>query len=82
MLDKEYIRKRISVFLNEDDVDPSEDKEINRLLKAKLSIFLPQRASLDDSLANTVCDHEILDLIVQYRALVNQDVRGKVVAQR
>ncbi len=69
MHSKEFIRKRIATFFGEEDVDPCMDKEVTALLKSHLSIYLPQRSSFDDSLSSTTSDHEVLQLIIQYRSL-------------
>ncbi|MFT7527256.1 MAG: hypothetical protein ACI9LY_002411, partial [Arenicella sp.] len=35
----------------------------------KFNIRLPQRPSLDNSLSSATSDHEIISLILQYRAM-------------
>lgn len=49
-------------------IDPNADADIVEALRQKFSIYLPQRQSLDDALAATISDHEVVELILQYRA--------------
>jgi DNA polymerase I-like protein with 3'-5' exonuclease and polymerase domains len=66
MANKEFIYQRIRVYVGK-DFDPSVDGEVESILRSKFNIHLPQRTSLNDSLASTKSDHEIVGLILQYR---------------
>jgi hypothetical protein len=68
MQSKESIYKKICVYTNK-EFDPNTDNDVLVLLRNKFNIYLPQRSSLDDSLSSTASDHEIVDLILQYRIL-------------
>jgi hypothetical protein len=65
---KDYLRQRIAIFAGE-DIDPTDDPKVAKMLRAKFNVFLPQRRSLDESLAACICDHEIISLIAQYRSV-------------
>jgi hypothetical protein len=66
MANKEFIYQRIRVYVGK-DFDPAIDGEVESILRSKFNIHLPQRTSLNDSLASTKSDHEIVGLILQYR---------------
>jgi DNA polymerase I-like protein with 3'-5' exonuclease and polymerase domains len=66
MANKEFIYQRIRVYVGK-DFDPAVDGEVQSILRSKFNIHLPQRTSLNDSLASTKSDHEIVSLILQYR---------------
>ncbi len=68
MESKESIYQKICVYTNK-EFDPNTDSDVKTLLRNKFNIFLPQRSSLDDSLTATASDHEIIELIIQYRTL-------------
>ncbi|MBJ7539318.1 hypothetical protein [Marinomonas transparens] len=65
---KEFILNRICIFVGQ-DLDPNSDSEVASVLQRRFDIRLPQRRSMDESLASTTSDHEIISLILQYRAL-------------
>lgn len=68
MASQEFIRQRICIFAGT-DVDPSSAQQVTDILRNKFNISLPQRRSMDESLAAVASDHEIIDLILQYRSL-------------
>lgn len=68
MESKEFIYKRICIFACR-DFDPTIDEEVEDILRTKFNIFLPQRKSLDESLESSTSDHEIIQLLLKYRAL-------------
>lgn len=63
----EFLKHRINIFSGI-EIDPINDQQVIDVLQRKFNIFLPQRASLDDALAATVSEHEIINLIMQYRS--------------
>jgi len=69
MANKEFIYQRIRVYVGK-DFDPAIDGEVEGILRSKFNIHLPQRTSLNDSLASTKSNHEIVGLILQYRTAV------------
>ena len=68
MATKEFMLQRISVYAGK-DIDPHSDKQVEEVLRSKFNINLPQRRSLNESLSAVNIDHEIIDLIIKYRAL-------------
>jgi DNA polymerase I-like protein with 3'-5' exonuclease and polymerase domains len=68
MANKEFIYQRICIFAGK-DIDPSSDRQVEDMLRNKFNIYLPQRTSMNESLAAVNSDHEIISLIQQYRAL-------------
>ncbi|WP_339616914.1 hypothetical protein [uncultured Gilvimarinus sp.] len=68
MNNKDFIYQRIRIYSGK-DFDPMNNEQVEAILRAKFNIFLPQRTSFDESLASTTSDHEILSLILQYRAI-------------
>lgn len=68
MKNKEFIYNRIRIYSGK-DFDPMDDEQVEKILRSKFNIFLPQRTSLNESLESTISDHEILSLILQYRAM-------------
>ena len=68
MESKENIYQQICEYTNK-EFDPNTDNNVKALLQNKFNIFLPQRSCLDDSLVATASDHEIIELIIKYRAL-------------
>ena len=63
---KEFIHQRICIFLGQ-EIDPNSDAQVVHILKEKLNIRLPQRRTLDEALASSGSDHDIISLILQYR---------------
>lgn len=51
------------------DFDPDSDMQVTEILRNKFNIFLPQRQSMNDALAAVASDHEIIELIIKYRAM-------------
>ena len=68
MADKDFIHQRICVFAGK-DIDPDSDAQVEEVLRSKFYISLPQRRSLNESLASTASDHEIINLILEYRTM-------------
>ena len=68
MSKKEFLHQRICVFAGK-DFDPSVDEQVNEVLRFNCNIHLPQRASLNESLESSISDHEIINLILQYRTM-------------
>ena len=68
MASKEFILQRICVYAGK-DIDPYSDKQVEEVLRSKLNINLPQRPSMNESLASTISNHEIIDLIIKYRTM-------------
>jgi DNA polymerase I-like protein with 3'-5' exonuclease and polymerase domains len=68
MADKEFISQRINFYAGR-EIDPTSDKEVQEVLRSKFNIHLPQRKTLNESLAATISDHEIIHLIQQYRSV-------------
>jgi DNA polymerase I-like protein with 3'-5' exonuclease and polymerase domains len=68
MVSKEFMLQRISVYAGK-DIDPLSDKQVEEVLRSKFNINLPQRRSMNESLAATISDHEIIDLIIKYRTM-------------
>ncbi|WP_185236119.1 hypothetical protein [Teredinibacter franksiae] len=66
-MNREFIKQRILIFSGV-DFDPCIDSQVVDVLQKKFNIYLPQRASLDAALEAAISDHEIIDLISQYRA--------------
>ena len=67
MADKDFILQRICIFAGK-QIDPLSDEQISETLHDKFEIMLPQRRTMNESLAASTSDHEILKLIIQYRA--------------
>jgi DNA polymerase I-like protein with 3'-5' exonuclease and polymerase domains len=68
MVNKDFILQRIQVYAGK-EFDPSVDDQVSEVLRAKFNIHLPQRVSMNESLTSAISDHEIVDLILQYRLL-------------
>ena len=68
MANKEFILQRIFVYAGT-DFDPSVDEQVENMLRAKFNVRLPQRTSMDESLKSATSDHEIIQLILQYRSM-------------
>jgi len=65
---KEFIHQRICIYAGK-DFDPSIDEHVHDILRSKFNIHLPQRPSIEESLRSTTSDHEIIDLILDYRTI-------------
>lgn len=70
MTSKEFVLQRICIFAGK-DIDPDSDKQVEEILRNKFNIHLPQRSSMNESLAAVNSDHEVLTLIKQYRAFAS-----------
>jgi len=68
MANKDFILQRIHIFAGE-EFDPNNDMQVINMLKEKFEIMLPQRRSMNDSLASTTSDHDIVGLILKYRTM-------------
>lgn len=68
MASKDFILQRLHIFAGK-EFDPNIDKQVDEILKGKFEIMLPQRQSMNESLASTTSDHEIVRLILQYRTM-------------
>ena len=67
MADKKFILQRICIFAGK-PIDPLSDQQVTEVLHNKFEIMLPQRRSMDESLAAVTSDHDIVKLIIQYRS--------------
>lgn len=67
----DFIKQRITVYAGM-EIDPTIDSQVAELMKRKFNVSLPQRASFDDALSATICDHEIVSLIIKYRSMANK----------
>lgn len=65
-MDKPFILERISIFAGK-PIDPTSDFQVKMLLRDKFNIQLPQRRTLNESLAAVASDHEVIGLILKYR---------------
>lgn len=68
MTNKEFIHQRICIFSGK-NIDPNSDEQVVKILRDKFNVLLPQRPTLDESLASSGSEHEVLELILKYRAL-------------
>jgi len=68
MASKDFILQRINIFAGK-KIDPYVDKQVHEMLKEKFDIMLPQRRSMNESLSSTTSDHEVIELILQYRTM-------------
>ncbi len=66
---KEFIHKRICIYAGK-DIDPNSDEQVGDILRSKFNIHLPQRRSMNESLTSAISDHEIISLILKYRAMI------------
>ena len=62
-------KKRICIYAGR-DIDPNSDEQVEDVLRSKFNIYLPQRKSMNESLASAKSDHEIIGLILKYRAMI------------
>jgi len=65
---KEFVLNRICIFAGK-TIDPNSDEQVKETLRYKFDIHLPQRQTLTESLSSAKSDHEIIDLILKYRAM-------------
>ena len=66
---KEFIHKRICIYAGR-DIDPDSDEQVKDVLRNRFNIYLPQRRSMNESLSSAKSDHEIIGLILKYRAMI------------
>ncbi len=67
MASKAFSLQRICIFAGK-EIDPHSDEQVAEVLKNKFNIFLPQRRTMNESLEAVTSDHEIVGLIMKYRA--------------
>ena len=65
---KEFTLSRICIFAR-CTIDPDSDVQVRNILHDKFGIRLPQRRTIDESLLDCTSDHEIVSLILKYRAM-------------
>jgi DNA polymerase I-like protein with 3'-5' exonuclease and polymerase domains len=70
MQNKASIYQKISNYTHE-NFDPSIDEDVITMLRNNFNIHLPQRSALNESLSSTASDHEIIELILEYRTMDN-----------
>jgi hypothetical protein len=68
MANKDFVHQRICIYAGK-EFDATVDEYVVEVLRSKFNILLPQRASLNKSLALATSDHEIVGLILQYRTM-------------
>ncbi len=68
MVSKAFVLQRICIYAGK-EIDPNSDEQVKGILKSKFNIFLPQRPTMDESLAAATSDHEIIGLILKYRSM-------------
>lgn len=68
MATKDFIYQRICIYVGK-EFDPTVDEQVGEILRSKFNIHLPQRTSINESLASATSDHEIIGLILQYRTM-------------
>jgi len=66
---KEFFHRRICIYAGK-DIDPNSDEQVEDILRSKFNIHLPQRKSMNESLTSATSDHEIIGLILKYRAMI------------
>lgn len=68
MANKDFIQQRIRIYAGE-EFDPTVDEQVEEVLRYQFNIRLPQRTSMNESLASATSDHEIIGLILEYRTM-------------
>ena len=68
MATKEFIYQRMCIYAGK-EFDPTVDQQMEEVLRTNFNIRLPQRRSMNESLASATSDHEIIRLILQYRTM-------------
>ncbi|OUS29041.1 hypothetical protein A9Q99_10550 [Gammaproteobacteria bacterium 45_16_T64] len=68
MASKDFILQRIHIYAGK-EIDPNVDDQVVAMLKERFEISLPQRRSMAESLEDAISDHEIVNLIAQYRSM-------------
>jgi len=64
--DKAFILQRICIYAGK-QIDPNSDLQVKDVFNNVLGIKLPQRRTLNESLAAANNEHEIIGLIEKYR---------------
>lgn len=67
MASKAFILQRICAYAGK-EIDPNIDEQVKDILIHKFNVLLPQRRSMNESLMAAKSDHEIISLILEYRA--------------
>ena len=67
MSNKSFILQRICIYVGS-QIDPDSDAQVKEALR-NLGVKLPQKRTLDESLAATNSDCEVVNLIAKYRSL-------------
>jgi DNA polymerase I-like protein with 3'-5' exonuclease and polymerase domains len=65
---KAFLHERICNFVGK-TVDPSSDSQVEEALRIQLNIRLPQRPTMDEALSSSNSDHEVIELLLKYRAM-------------
>ena len=68
MASKTFVLQRICNFAGT-EFDPHSDDEVRDILRNKFNVSLPQRRTMDESLASVSSDIEIIGLIREYRSM-------------
>ena len=68
MATKEFMYQRMCIYAGK-EFDPTVDQQVEEVLRTNFNIRLPQRRSMNESLASATSDHEIIRLILQYRTM-------------
>lgn len=68
MENKAVIYQKIGAYTHE-NFNPNIDEDVITMLRNTFNIHLPQRSALNESLASTASNHEIIELILQYRTM-------------
>jgi len=65
---KTFVYDRICNFMGQ-ALDPNSDSQVEEALRIRLNIYLPQRPTLDEALFSSNSDHEVIELLLKYRAM-------------
>lgn len=68
MTSKAFLHQRICIYAGA-TLDPDSDEEVAAMLRRKFNVNLPQRSSLEAALKAATSEHEIIALILKYRAM-------------
>lgn len=68
MATRDFIYQRICIYAGQ-KIDPDSDTQVEEMLLRKFNIHLPQRRSMNESLIAAISNHEILNLIIEYRSM-------------
>jgi len=66
MQNKAFILQRICIYAGK-QIDPNSDIQVKEVLNSVLGIKLPQRRTLNESLAIANNEHDIIGLLMKYR---------------